>query len=76
MDARARWRDDARTEEAQVTMSAWTDLKDWFYIVYWSLRGHEKEAVYITMYRKARRDGLTHEEAVSIAVAYVRGLPK
>jgi hypothetical protein len=56
-------------------MSVLHNIRDLFLIAYWSLRGQHKQAVYITMYRKARREGLTHEEATSLAIQYIRGPP-
>ena len=47
-------------------------IRDWLFLVYWSMRGQRWEAVFITMYRKGRREGLTHEEASSLATEYVR----
>jgi hypothetical protein len=47
-------------------------IRDVLFIWYWSLRGQEWEAVALTMYRRARREGLTHEDASSLAEAYVR----
>jgi hypothetical protein len=56
-------------------MSVLHNIRDLLFIAYWSLRGQRKQAVYITMYRKARREGLTHEEATSLAIEYMRGSP-
>jgi hypothetical protein len=47
-------------------------IHDVLFMAYWSLRGQKWEAVWLTMYRRARRDGISDDDAGDLATRYVQ----